>query len=520
MLFNSPIFILMFLPIALLGFFGAARWLGKEAAIGWLVLASLFFYGWWNPAYLALIATSVLVNFTAGFWLPRLAPGGGKKALLTLGIVTNLGFLGYFKYANFFVDSINAVSGAGFELAPIVLPLAISFFTFQQIAYLVDAYRDATHEYNFLHYCLFVVFFPQLIAGPIVHHKEILPQFSGKTFSLRSENLIAGLTIFTLGLAKKVIIADTFAIYAVPVFDAADAGQSIGFAQAWVGALAYTFQLYFDFSGYSDMAIGLARMFGVRLPLNFNSPYKSASCIELWQRWHMTLSRFLRDYVYIPLGGNRLGPSRRYVNLFLTMLISGLWHGAGWTFVVWGALHGVFLLINHFWRSLYEVLGRPFGSGQWYNRVFATGLTFLAVTIGWVVFRAGSLESAGTILTAMSGAGGVVLPESWLPVPEALRVQFASLGITADKSASVVGGGRALLWVLGGCFVVFFMPNTQQIMIAAEPALASQRSLITAPRFALMQWRPNVLWAVATGLIAAVTFGSLSSVSQFLYFQF
>jgi len=353
MLFNSFEFIFFFLPITLTIFF----WIGKrnhhQVAISWLVLCSLFFYGWWSPAYLALILFSMLFNYAFGVMLGNGESRKNKKALLILGVGINLGLLGYYKYANFFIDQLNWLLDSNFHLEKIFLPLAISFFTFQQIAYLVDAYRQETKEYNFLHYCLFVTFFPQLIAGPIVHHKEMLPQFSKNiVYKFNYEHMAMGITIFIIGLFKKVILADSVSIYATPVFNAAEIGATVTFFSAWGGALAYTLQLYFDFSGYSDMAIGIAYMFGIKLPINFNSPYKATSIIDFWRRWHITLSRFLRDYLYFALGGNRKGSIRRYINLFLTMLLGGIWHGAGWTFVIWGMLHGTYLIINHAWRKI------------------------------------------------------------------------------------------------------------------------------------------------------------------------
>ena len=347
MLFNSYFFICIFLPITLIGFFFLGQRGHHRIAIGWLVGASLFFYGWWNPAYLVLILGSVFFNFSIGVLLGNQEAVLSKKGLLVVGIGANLAALGYFKYANFFVNNFNVVIGSSFHLDTIILPLAISFFTFQQISYLADAYKGEIREYNFLHYSLFVTFFPQLIAGPIVHHKEMLPQFlQDGVYRPEYKNVAIGITIFAIGLFKKVCLADGIAQYATPVFQAADAGVLVSFFEAWGGALAYTFQLYFDFSGYSDMAMGLAWMFGIQLPLNFNSPYKANNIIEFWGRWHMTLSRFFRDYLYIPLGGNKRGKIRQLWNLMITMLLAGLWHGAGWTFVLWGALHGIYLVVE------------------------------------------------------------------------------------------------------------------------------------------------------------------------------
>jgi predicted membrane protein len=287
-----------------------------------------------------------------------------------------------------------------------------------------------------------------------------------------------------------------------------------------VGSLAYTFQLYFDFSGYSDMAIGLARLFGVKLPLNFNSPYKATSIIDFWRRWHMTLSQFLRDYLYIPLGGSRKGPSRHLVNLFATMLIGGLWHGAGWTFVVWGGIHGVLLIANHLWRRLYASLGSPLGQDRWYTRSVAGLLTFLSCTLAWVFFRAGSIESAQTILSAMAGSGGIAVPASWLNLPGGVGEVMSAMGIVADPNGYVVGGGRGLMWVIVAGLIVFFMPNVQEIMALGKPALEAYPGQIKTPRFSLLRWQMSPRWAVAIGFLASCTFASLSSVSEFLYFQF
>mgnify|MGYP003343037928 CR=1 FL=1 len=328
MLFNSYPFIFFYLPIVFLLFFQLSK-LNKPNAICWLGLASLFFYGWWNPKYVLLLLSSILFNYTVGKEICRQPSLKRKKYFLWGSVTANLLLLGFFKYTNFFIEGVNRIGG---NLSPIeiVLPLGISFFTFTQIAFLVDAYRGIAKEYKFSHYLLFVTWFPHLIAGPVLHHKQMMPQFSFfKTYRLNPESIAVGLTLFSIGLFKKVVFADQFALYANPVFDGAHHGQSPMLFEAWIGALAYTLQLYFDFSGYSDMAIGLSRLFNIRLPLNFNSPYKAASIIEFWRRWHMTLSTFLRDYLYIPLGGNRRGPVRHQFNIMVTMLLGGLWHGAG-----------------------------------------------------------------------------------------------------------------------------------------------------------------------------------------------
>lgn len=500
MLFNSYIFIFLFLPITLAGFFLAGRRGHHRIAISWLVACSLFFYGWWNPAYLGLILASILFNYATGIFLSG-PVASNRKAALTLGVAANLGLLGYYKYANFFVDSLNNVAGTAFHLETILLPLAISFFTFQQIAYLVDAYRGETREYNFLHYCLFVTFFPQLIAGPIVHHREMLPQFARDAiYRFSQRDFVIGFTIFALGLFKKVVLADGVAIYANPVFGAAEAGMALSFAEAWGGALAYTLQIYFDFSGYSDMAIGLGRMFGIRLPLNFHSPLKAVSIIEFWHRWHMTLSRFLRDYLYIPLGGNRKGPARRYVNLFITMLLGGLWHGAGWTFVIWGAAHGAALALNHGWHALRRSLGHDLQSSTRWGRLLSASLTFVFVTVAFVVFRAESPGGSLQIIQAMFGGNG-----------------FATGEYAPNQLASWSDGFRFIAALL---LIAWLAPNTQQIMRDFKPAFDTYRGSsgdrpADRPRFAI-----TTAWACAVAFLFVYAIGSLTRVSEFLYFQF
>ena len=522
MLFNSYIFIFLFLPLTLLGFFLIGGRGHHRIAISWLVACSLFFYGWWNPAYLGLILASILFNYAMGIVL-----SGGesrkRKPMLALGVSANLALLAYYKYANFFMDSLNAAIGSSFHLETILLPLAISFFTFQQIAYLVDAYRGETREYNFLHYCLFVTFFPQLIAGPIVHHREMLPQFARDViYRFTQRDFIVGFTIFTIGLFKKVVLADGVAVYANPVFAAAEAGMALSFAEAWGGALAYTLQIYFDFSGYSDMAIGLGRMFGIRLPLNFHSPLKAVSIVEFWHRWHMTLSRFLRDYLYIPLGGNRKGPARRYVNLFITMLLGGLWHGANWTFVAWGAAHGVALALNHGWHAIRRGLGHDLQHSTRTGRFFAAALTFAFVTATFVIFRAETFDGSMQILRAMSGVNGVVLPEGLGAVLGAGQAWLAQLGLVfgehvPNELTSWSKGFRFIVVLLG---VAWLLPNTQQLLRDFDPAFDTYRGVHDGrvPGRPLFAISPG--WAVTVALLFVYTIGSLTRASEFLYFQF
>jgi len=519
MLFNSYVFIFGFLPIVLLGFHLIGKRGHHRVAISWLVGASLFFYGWWNPAYLGLILASIIFNYAIGVSL------GGKPSRVTLvsGVMVNLGAIGYFKYANFFVDNLNISLNTNINLSHVILPLAISFFTFQQITYLVDAYRGLTKEYNFLHYCLFVTFFPQLIAGPIVHHKEMLPQFANDMlYRLKASHLSVGITIFALGLFKKVVFADTVAIYSTPVFEAAEIGVLLTLFEAWGGALAYTFQLYFDFSGYSDMAIGLARMFGVALPVNFYSPYKANSIIDFWRRWHITLSRFLREYLYIPLGGNRKGDLLKYMNIMITMLLGGLWHGAGWTFILWGCMHGVFLSINHIWRIVIgKCISRGRGQKETLIGKFSGRLvTFFCIVIAWVMFRAESLHGAMNIYAGMFGFNGISLPilikpiiEYFITTGDVSWITFQGMfynGILVNLPEGIV----LLAFML---VVVWFAPNTIDLLIDENPAIDAKKF---TRRGRHITWRPNFRWAVVIAIVTFVSLASLTRISEFLYFQF
>jgi len=484
MLFNSVVFLFAFLPITLLVF----HLLGRSRRIGaariWLVAASLFFYAWWNPRYLPLLVASVAVNYGLGVWLATTPATPRRRKLgLALGVALNLSTLGVFKYAHFAAENLSGLIGGDFPLPPIVLPLAISFYTFQQIAFLVDEWRHPGRPPGWLDYTLFVTFFPQLIAGPIVHHRETIPQFARDTlYTLRRPDLEVGITIFAIGLFKKVVLADGVAIHASRVFEQVSLGASPDLFAGWSAALAYTFQLYFDFSGYSDMAIGLGRMFGVRLPLNFDSPYKATSIIEFWRRWHMTLSRFLRDYLYFPLGGNRRGRGRRYVNLMTTMLLGGLWHGAGWNFAFWGGLHGIYLVVNHLWRA--TGIRLPTGRfGPWLGR----GVTFFFVVLAWVPFRAETTSGTLSIWRGLLGLEGIGF-DSTFSDSETVPLLLAAL---------------AAMWLL---------PNSQTLIGLSDPAPAR-------PGLDL-RWSTHPGWAIAVIALFVAVVLSLSRPSEFIYYQF
>jgi alginate O-acetyltransferase complex protein AlgI len=477
--FSSQVFVLVFLPACL-----AAWWVfhslrrGSYMALPFLIGASLLFYAWWRTELVLLLVASVGANYAIGQRIRRLARDrweAAAKRALAVGIAANLVLLGWFKYADF------AARTVGLTPPGIALPLAISFFTFQQIMFLAESRRDARGNFSFVSYAAFVTFFPHLIAGPIVRPSEIIPQFAcAPSRRIDPDALPSGLTLFLIGLAKKLVLADTFAPLANAGFDAAARGTTLTLVEAWVAVLAFALQIYFDFSGYSDMAIGLARMFGIHFPVNFNAPYQAASIAEFWRRWHITLSAFLRDYVYIPLGGNRRGPARQHVNLMATMLLGGLWHGAAWNFVAWGGLHGAYLIAHRLWsRRAPFALPRPAGQT----------LTLLAVLVAWVPFRAATADAAWRMLRGMAGIDGVAVPQLFVdafpvlghiatPVPVLLHLGDARTLALPEAAACLLLGWvivlllspvqdwseRVRAWSLVGSFAfsaqaLFFAPN-------------------------------------------------------------
>lgn len=398
MLFNSYEFIFLFLPITLILYFLLNKYGKNRLAKAWLVIASLYFYSYFNRMYLILIGISIGVNFIVG---RRLSDDKTnileRRLLLIFGVVFNLGILGYFKYYDFFISNINILFGTHIGLIKVMLPLGISFFTFQQLSFVIDMYKRYNIIYDFLDYCLFVTFFPQLIAGPIVLPTEMLPQFeTEENKRVNWENMNRGLYIFSIGLAKKVIIADTIANFANAGFDMMD---KLNFVEAWLTSISYTLQLYFDFSGYCDMAMGIALMFNIILPANFNSPYKSTNIQEFWKKWHMTLGRFMTNYLYIPLGGNRKGELKTLRNLFIVFLASGIWHGAGWNFIIWGGLHGICILIHRVWKN----------SGRRLNKLVGWFITMNLVNIFWVFFRATTVSDAMKVIKGMFDIGNMEL---------------------------------------------------------------------------------------------------------------
>jgi alginate O-acetyltransferase complex protein AlgI len=538
MLFNSYSFIFLFLPFTLLGFGLIGRFAaGRSAALAWLIACSVVFYALWNPINLLIIAPSIALNYLLALRIRNCLQAAtpderGASRWLWAGLVFNLSFLGYFKYRNFFLDSVNQLAGTQWPLAELVLPLGISFVTFQKIAFLVDVRARTVREFTPLDFLTFVFFFPQLIAGPIVHYRELMPQFVGVSGKLNPRDLCVGLCLFAFGLFKKTVLADNIAPYATGIFEAAERGEAIGLFNAWLGAMAFLLQVYFDFSGYSDMAIGLARLFGIRLPLNFFSPLKAVNIIDFWTGWHVTLTRFLTAYAYSPLllwltrrrmaAGQPIATNRNSkpgafalliaMPTVFTMFLSGLWHGAGVNFILWGLLHGVFLTINHAWRQWrpqwdkkrYDKLMRPWG------RL----MTLAAVVFAIVLFRARSYEGAKHMMQAMLGQDGAPLPAALLLRLGPAAPWLQSLGIT-EQSSSGTDFVSLVLWVAVLLATALFLPNSQQVLVRYEPVLESK--LKYAGRWQLRWNRRWALWVSA--LLLAGVF-SLNRVGEFLYWQF
>ncbi len=505
MLFHSYEFIFGFLPVCLIVFLAVHRWLGRESALVWLGAASIFFYGQWSLAHAALLTGSIVANFTlAKLLIASRDKGRLPFLLLLLAIAANLGLLGYFKYTNFFIENINLVAGSSLPFLEILFPVGISFYTFIQIGFLVEVYNKQVNEIRFSHYLLFGSFFPCVTAGPIILQGEMMKQFAELQRAGLSFRLGSGLTVFGLGLFKKLILADNIAPYADMVFNGVADGSIASLATAWTGALAYTLQLYFDFSGYSDMALGAAYLFGLRLPINFNSPLKAGSITDFWRRWHMTMSRFFTNYVYSPIAiavmrralAHDFGPASRFITasaipITFTFVLAGLWHGAGWTFVVFGLIHGLALAINHGWRQA-GLPALPHVAG-WL-------LTMTVVLIGLVFFRAESVPVALTMLGNMIGLGAPAIS------------QVGSAAITIDLET-------ATTWIVGLAIIVLFFPNTQEIMRKYRISSDEEDMQGTPwPKWAL--WRPSPGWAIACAIVALVAITSISGETTFLYYQF
>ena len=484
MFFNSHLYLLIFLPITLIVYLLFVRHGLIQSSKVWLVLASLFFYAWSNPAHVYLLLASVLINFlfVSVFLKFDFNSASQKRMIFILGIAANIALLGYFKYADFFITNVNHLFHTDYSLLHLAFPLAISFFTFTQIAYLTDTYRGKVKKTGFLNYSLFVTFFPYLLSGPIVRHSEMMPQYeSVQSRSINYRNLSLGLYILAIGLLKKVFIADEFAQWATAAFDAP---TQLNFLYAWAASLSYTFQIYFDFSGYTDMAIGAALMFNIRIPINFNSPYKALDIQDFWRRWHITLSRFLRDYIYIPLGGNRVREHRLLTNLMVTFLIGGIWHGAGWTFVFWGFLHGLATVIHRLWKLTNIRLPKAVA---WF-------LTFNFVNMAWVFFRARTWEDAIRVLSGMFGLNGLTLPSEW-----SKTLSFLNDYILFSPWKQIMPQSRdAYLWILCAFLGCLLLKNSNEMAEKFKP-----------------DWR---LLLAAAGIVYAVL--HMFRAQEFFYFNF
>ncbi|HBK09157.1 MAG TPA: hypothetical protein DDZ81_25410 [Acetobacteraceae bacterium] len=540
MLFNSYSFIFGFLPAVLIGFYvlGSRR---RDWALLWLTAASLLFYAWWRPINVLLIAPSILINYSLARALEQTgeAKPAFARTILIAGIVFNLCFLGYFKYLNFAESALNDAFGTGFVLTQLILPLGISFITFQKIAFLVDVQAGRVSRFSLADYGLFVLFFPQLIAGPIVHYREMMPQFRAVPCRYDPENVAVGISLFFFGLAKKVILADPMSQLVAPLYARAAAGGAQSMTEAWIAALGFTLQIYFDFSGYSDMALGLARFFGIKLPVNFNSPLQATSIIDFWLRWHVSLTRFLTAYIYNPLTLNltrkRLAAGKpifggrntsvpAFLNLLamptiLTMLVSGIWHGAGYTYILWGLLHGVLLCINHAWRLIRP---RIWPNAKVYSaRMAPVGflLTFLSVVAAMVMFRAPTLSATLMLWKGMVGAYGVTLPAAVFSRLGPIAGWLSAIGV---QPAWTSGSLLLTAVVRIGCLlaIALLMPNTLRMLAAFEPAIGVKPDRTPSRVARLFTWAPDGAWALGLACIALAGILSLGQLSEFLYWQF
>ncbi len=506
MLFHEAIFIFLFLPIVLPAYFLCRLYLEKNSSILLLSVSSIIFYGYWDVKYVPLLFLSIIFNYFIGQNLIKRLDK--NNIILFFGVFTNLSLLIFYKYSSMIIDNYNIFFGFNFTLNYPDLPLGISFFTFLQIAYIVDCSKGKVTKTSFSSYFLFVSFFPHLIAGPLVHHKDLIPQFSLK-YKKIAENISVGLIIFGIGLFKKLVLSEYVSVASDNMFNGVDNGIMPSFVDAWIGVLSFTLLIYFDFSAYSDMAIGLSKMLGIRLPENFNSPYKSKNIIEFWRRWHITLSQFLKNYLYIPLGGNRHGDLKKYLNILIVMTLAGLWHGAGWTFVLWGSIHGFLLLINHYWqkKNIFTI-----------NHFISFWLTFISIMIAWVPFRSSSIESTINVYKGMFGQFGFILPEHYNQIfPHSFTEILLKLGVEFAYLNGFGGKNQIIILILLLLFVMK-LPNTQEIFQKYKPTLNTN----TKNHPTLLRWEPNLQNAIILGMIFSYLLILViqGKSGEFIYFQF
>ncbi len=545
MLFNSYEFIFVFLPATLAGFFALGIF-SRIAALRWVIFASLAFYALWRPLNVVIIAPSILINFILARALQRLANDEKRtlvaRLVLLLGLAFNIAFLGYFKYIDFGLSTVNDVFGKHLLLTHVILPLGISFITFQKIAFLIDVHAGRVKSFTLQDYCLFVLFFPQLIAGPIVHYREMMPQFHGASCRFDKENFAVGLTLLSFGLFKKVVLADHIATVVSPIYNQAASGGGTSLLLAWAAAIGFTLQIYFDFSGYTDMALGAARFFGVRLPQNFNSPLKASSIIDFWLRWHITLTRFLTAYIYNPLtlwltrrrltkglrglaGPNTTIGAFAYLLMFpllVTMFISGLWHGAGYGFVIWGLIHGFYLTINHAWRLIRPQLWYDKQSYERVMRPIGWLLTFIAVAAAMVFFRSPTISGATDLMKGLIGQNGIALPQEIYNHFGPLAGWLRGAGVTSVSPElwSAQEFGSMLKWTLALMLVALVCPNTLQVLDRYEPALGVKPPTTDPANRRIFEWNPSLPWAIGMSIVVAIGIFSLGGNSEFLYWQF
>ena len=539
MLFNSNEFLLLFLPVTVGGFFVLGTF-SRMWALRWLVFASLFFYAWWRPLNVLLIAPSILINFVLARALQRLGESESRRiaarTVLLSGVAFNVAFLGFFKYSDFIAGSINDVFATNLVLLHVILPLGISFITFQKIAFLIDVHAGRVKSFTLQDYCLFVLFFPQLIAGPIVHYREMMPQFHNAPCLADKDNVAVGLTLLLFGLFKKVVLADNIAPLVTPIYEHAALDGGVTFIFAWMAAIGFTLQIYFDFSGYTDMALGLARLFGIRLPQNFDSPLQASSIIDFWLRWHMTLTRFLTGYIFNPLTlwltRRRLAKGRPGLNghkttigafvsvlmvpILLTMFISGLWHGAGYGFIIWGVLNGFYLVINHSWRLARPRLWPDRSSYDRFMTPVGLLLTFLSVAVAMVFFRSPTVTAAIDLIKGMMGVNGIGLPRALLEGQGTLAGTLRRIRVIPE-ALSLRDFAKTGFWVVSLMFIALACPNTLQILARYEPALGVKSK---SPKPTIIEWNASLPWAIAVSVIAAIAIASIGGPSEFLYWQF